>query len=450
MANNERNMDERRDRNGADRDWQRRQWEQNRDEQGQQGMREYSRGSQFGPDQQRSMYGGRDQSRYSERDYSGGIYEPSQSGRGSQMRNDEEYGGRGFGDEGYGGGRYGGYGGGFDGDRGDWSQGPFTGPTSRGYQRGMDRQQMGGYSSDRGYFDDWRNQGGIGSRYMYLGRSQSFVATADLAFGLRWRGNGSSDAIVSQPIEYVADLDVHGDRLLLAGLRRDDAGKLGADGAFVWLASLPDGALRPILPFTSRGAIENCAGFHVATVRFMSDGSFVIVPGAEPGIYLYDAQGRLQRSFDSERLNLLSQCQMSRDEHTLATSQPEARQRWINRHRIVDEVVEQMGEAFPDLMDRLVLHPAGMTSSSYRQPIDPARHRRAAHGTTSSTRAGSRSGLRVLSSSRSPTTRSTGLTSCSEPTRRCTRPRTRDATVTWCWTMCRNAWIRVRPPSCRC
>lgn len=171
MANNERNMDERRDRNGAERDWQRRQWEQNRDEQGQQGMREFSRGSQLGGGQ-RSMYGGQDQGRYSERDYSGGMYEPSQSGRGSQFRYDEEYGGRGYGDEGYGGGRYGGYGGGFDGDRGDWTQNQFTGPTSRGYQRGMDRQQMGGYGSDRGYFDDRRNQGGIGSRYGFSGREQ--------------------------------------------------------------------------------------------------------------------------------------------------------------------------------------------------------------------------------------------------------------------------------------
>lgn len=40
------------------------------------------------------------------------------------------------------------------------------------------------------------------------------------------------------------------------------------------------------------------------------------------------------------------------------------------------------GEAFPDLMHRLVLRPAGMTSSSYRQPMAPARHRRAAHGTS--------------------------------------------------------------------
>lgn len=190
------------------------------------------------------------------------------------------------------------------------------------------------------WLPEWPAGKGVGSRYQYLGRSQHYMATADLAFGLRWRGSDPADAIVSQPIEYVADLDVHGDRLLLAGLRRDDEGKLGADGAFAWLASLPGGALRPILPFTNRAAIEDCAGFHVASVRFLSDGSFLIVPGAEPGIYLYDAQGRLQRNFDSERLNLLSQCQMSRDEQALATSQPEARQRWINRHRVVDEVVE--------------------------------------------------------------------------------------------------------------
>ena len=40
------------------------------------------------------------------------------------------------------------------------------------------------------------------------------------------------------------------------------------------------------------------------------------------------------------------------------------------------------GKAFPELMDRLVLRPAGMTSSSYRQPMDTARHRRAAQGTS--------------------------------------------------------------------
>lgn len=40
------------------------------------------------------------------------------------------------------------------------------------------------------------------------------------------------------------------------------------------------------------------------------------------------------------------------------------------------------GETFPELMDRLVLGPARMTSSSYRQPMSPDRHQRAAHGTS--------------------------------------------------------------------
>lgn len=39
-------------------------------------------------------------------------------------------------------------------------------------------------------------------------------------------------------------------------------------------------------------------------------------------------------------------------------------------------------EAFPDLMERLVLSPAGMTSSSYRQPMDSAHQQRAAHHTS--------------------------------------------------------------------
>lgn len=40
------------------------------------------------------------------------------------------------------------------------------------------------------------------------------------------------------------------------------------------------------------------------------------------------------------------------------------------------------GETFPKLMERLVLRPARMNSSSYRQPLAPALHVRAAHGTS--------------------------------------------------------------------
>lgn len=44
-------------------------------------------------------------------------------------------------------------------------------------------------------------------------------------------------------------------------------------------------------------------------------------------------------------------------------------------------MVDATGQAFPELMDRLVLRPAGMTRSSYRQPMAPDRRRRAARGT---------------------------------------------------------------------
>ena len=190
------------------------------------------------------------------------------------------------------------------------------------------------------WLPEWAAGEGIGTRYMYFGASESFIAAADLAFGLRWRTRTAAGDVVNQPIEYVADLDVHGDRLLLAGLRRDDAGQLGMDGAFAWIGSMRDGVLRPVLPFTNRGRIEDCAGFRLATVRFLRDGGFVIVPGAEPGVFVYDAQGRLRRTFDSEALNIATNCDLTRDEQSLLPTNAEARQAWINRHRIVDDVVE--------------------------------------------------------------------------------------------------------------
>jgi hypothetical protein len=190
------------------------------------------------------------------------------------------------------------------------------------------------------WLPEWPAGVGPGSRYMYLGTSEKFVVAADLAFGLRWRERVAAGDVVSQPMEYIADLDVQGERLLISGLRRDDRGQLGADGAFAWIGSLPDGTFRAVLPFTNRGLIENCAGFHLTAVRFLRDGGFVIVPGAEPGVFIYDAQAHLQRTFDSRVLNIVTDCDLTRDEQTLLPTNAEARQGWINRHRIVDDVVE--------------------------------------------------------------------------------------------------------------
>ena len=187
---------------------------------------------------------------------------------------------------------------------------------------------------------EWPPGEAPGHRYAYIGVSDDFIAAADLPFQIRWRGRAPNDEIVNQPFEYVADIDVHDRRILIAGLRRDDTGQFAADGAFAWIGTLPSGALRPVLPFSDQHVVQNCAGFHVTAARFLSDGSFLIVPGAEPGIFLYNPQGRLQRNFASDGIDILSDCTMTREEESLLPSDPAARQRWINRRRVVDEIVE--------------------------------------------------------------------------------------------------------------
>lgn len=188
----------------------------------------------------------------------------------------------------------------------------------------------------------WPAGQGVGTFYLHLGRSDRFIAAADLAFGLRWREHGETSQIRQEMMEYVADLDVHGDRLLLTGLRRDEAGELGSDGSTAWIASLREGGdrFRPILPFRRRKLIENCAGFGLAAVGFLSEGSFVIAPGAEADVYRYDPDGRLQRTWSSAELGVTTDCDFPMEQQSLLSTDVVARQQWINRRRIIDEIVE--------------------------------------------------------------------------------------------------------------
>ncbi|MHB0971574.1 MAG: hypothetical protein ACYC7A_02900 [Thermoanaerobaculia bacterium] len=194
--------------------------------------------------------------------------------------------------------------------------------------------------SDPNWLPEWPRAQGIGSHYIHFGVSDTHIAVADLAFGLRWRERRGDASIVEAAFEYIADLDVHGDLLLISGLRRDAAGKVGGDGSTAWIGSMRQGIgyLRPVLPFHNKEVLENCAGFGLTAVRFLPDGSYVIVPGAEPGVYLYNADGRLARMWDTKVLDIEVDCDLAPDQQSLATN-PDARQGWLNARRIVDDAV---------------------------------------------------------------------------------------------------------------
>ncbi len=142
------------------------------------------------------------------------------------------------------------------------------------------------------------------------------------------------------------DLDVAGDRLLLLGLQKLDKGKLAADGAIAWTAKL--GAklteLRPVLfSVSGPGARDTDAcGTMLGKVRFLT-GGFVVVPGGEPGIFVYDSSGKLTRTWQAETVGFDAGCPITEQEMYLYSADVHARYRWLNQRRVVDELLSFAG-----------------------------------------------------------------------------------------------------------
>lgn len=201
------------------------------------------------------------------------------------------------------------------------------------------------------WLPDWPQPTGPGSRYFHLAVSSQYIVAGDFAFRLRWQARETA-AHGTISCEFIADVDVHDKQILISGLRRDAAGSLGSDGATAWIGRIDSGGetLRPILPFRSRKAIEDCAGFGLGVVRFLGSGSFVVVPGSEPGVYLFGNDAKLQRVWQTDALDLSVNCNLSRDEQIVLAQKPVARAQWINRHAIVDDVLDT--EAGPALIVR--------------------------------------------------------------------------------------------------
>jgi hypothetical protein len=191
------------------------------------------------------------------------------------------------------------------------------------------------------WMEEWLAPTRPGLRYFHLALSEKALVASDFAFALRWKPLPAG-AIRELPIEYIADVDARGDRFLVSGLRRDPDGRLGADGAVAWLGTLANGeiALRPLLPFKSRAAIENCAGFGLGVVRFLADGSAIVAPGAERNVYRFGTDGRLSKVWNTDEMGVNVDCELTRDEQMVLGTKPAARQQWVNKHVVIDDIVE--------------------------------------------------------------------------------------------------------------
>ncbi len=177
---------------------------------------------------------------------------------------------------------------------------------------------------------------GASPRRMVVGAPAMTIAAVDLE--TKRRRDEAFDAIHA--------LDVMDDRLLILGMRRDPIErKVGTDGAIAWLGPVDRAFddLKPVTYDATGPGIRNmvlCGSVRMGGVRFLADGRFVVVPGVQPGIQLYDRDGRLLRGWDSGELGIDSDCgALSAEESQALSLSIERREDWINRRRTVDSVL---------------------------------------------------------------------------------------------------------------
>jgi hypothetical protein len=199
--------------------------------------------------------------------------------------------------------------------------------------KSVPQQMIAGEKSPGGFWES--RHVAISSRYLVAG---------SWLFAMTWR---PLDSIVrkEEAVEFIHDLDVRNNRVAVVGARRDAQGQFSPDGAIAWIGSL-DKALSDLKPliFDAGGSgapsMNACGSFSLGSTRFLADGSLLVVPGVQPGIYHFDSQGKLLGTSDTVALGIDTDCGgMSKElAATLGRDVPR-RLAWINDRRTVDDVL---------------------------------------------------------------------------------------------------------------
>jgi len=204
----------------------------------------------------------------------------------------------------------------------------------------------------------------------HLGWSGKFLVVSSPLSQLLWQrreSRGDGEALVSgglgdwvtpdrAPISFFEDIDLRAGHLAVLGLMRSETG-MSPDGAIAWTFDLDESPVTPhplAYARAGKGArpFHACLNFSIGKVRYLADGSLLMVPGAEPGIFLYSPDGKLVRTWDTAALGLDLRCDFDDETLLLYASDFRARLAQINRFTTVDEVLPTTPE--PALLLRSV------------------------------------------------------------------------------------------------
>lgn len=167
----------------------------------------------------------------------------------------------------------------------------------------------------------------------------ALVFAGDL-FGVFRQSSDGRVKTLKANLEIVGDLH-HRDGLTVAvGLARQPRPSPGPDDVWepyiAWLIDA-EGGVRGLLPTRDDGAaMDVCYPAELSISRFVADGLVLVIPGAEPGAYLYAADGALREVLDLETFST-SRPDCGPEQKPLLREQA-FRTEWLNRHRFIDEV----------------------------------------------------------------------------------------------------------------
>lgn len=197
-----------------------------------------------------------------------------------------------------------------------------------------------------------------------LAASAKHMIVAAPLNGLMWWDRTTNRKVTEKAFSILMDVDIHGDRVAILGADYDEKGRFAPEGAIVWTGTLRDRAVRfdpLILGKAGPGAksMNQCHYLELGAIRFSRDGHLFVIPGIEPGLFEYDTNGRLLRTWATDGLGIVDRCSLNEQQWLSMSAHPEPRRRWLAARRTVDEMV--VLPTGPALLVRSVATSKGVT-----------------------------------------------------------------------------------------
>ena len=134
----------------------------------------------------------------------------------------------------------------------------------------------------------------------------------------------------------MGDIDRRGALTAAVGLARTE--DRNWEDHVAWLFDGP--AVRPLVPTRDEGlAFARSFSADLAVIRFITDDHVLVVPGAEPGVFVYDRSGSLVDSLASATFFAADTVgEIGEAQGALIAARNPYQVAWLNRLRVIDEV----------------------------------------------------------------------------------------------------------------